>query len=200
MATATDHSIDPNLGIAPTPGMATAAAGAGLRDFWKLALRDAGILAAAGAAWWWAAPLTTGTGPVADFLGLVVGVGLGVGILLLHEWGHLAGALATGSHVRAAASLSSRYLFSFDSKRNTRSQFLVMSVGGFLVTGAAVAVTYGLLPDGALASRVARGAALFGVFLMVVIEFPLVAWALLRPTLPPIEVLAEHRREVRGRS
>jgi hypothetical protein len=155
----------------------------------KLAVRDLLLLAAFAALWWWAAPLSAGDGFVADFLGLAAGLGLGVGHYLLHEWGHALGGLATRSVIRPAASLRSRFLFSFDSQENSRAQFLAMSFSGFAVTGVVLWAVYTQLPDVWLATRVARGAVLFLVALTVFIEFPLVIYALVRNRVPPVETV-----------
>ena len=155
--------------------------------FSRFALRDAVVIAAVVLFWTWAAPLTAGGGPVADFLGLLAGVAVALAFYLLHEWGHLVGALATSAVVYPGPRLSSRSLFSFDSKRNDRRQFLVMSVGGFIVTGVAVWTVYANLPAELLATRVARGAVGVLAFLAVFVEFPLVVWALVRSDLPPVE-------------
>lgn len=155
----------------------------------RLAIRDLVLLCAFGALWWWAAPLTAGEGFVADFLGLAAGLGIGIGHYLLHEWGHAIAGLATGSVIRPAASSTSRFLFSFDSKQNSRRQFLVMSFGGFLVTGLAIWAVYAVLPSHLLATRVARGAVLFLAALTVLLEFPLVIYALVRNAVPPVETV-----------
>ena len=165
--------------------------------FQRLAIRDGLVLAAIGALWWLAAPASAGSGPVADLLGVVVGLALGVGGYLIHEWGHLAGALASRSVVAAPEKLSSISLFSYDSKQNGRAQFLVMSFAGFAMTGVALLVVYGLLPEGQLATRVARGAVLFLTALTVFVEFPLVIWSLLRDDLPPVETLDHHKKAQR---
>jgi hypothetical protein len=107
---------------------------------------------------------------------------------LLHEWGHLLGALATRSRVLPPDRLGSGYLFSFDSRTNSRSQFLVMSFSGFVVTGLAIVCALGPLDEPLLASRVARGAIAFLASLTVFIEFPLVIYSLVTSRLPPIEV------------
>jgi len=164
--------------------------------FAKLAVRDALIVTAVSALWLWAAEASSGTGMLADFVGLLLGLGVGVCVFLLHEWGHLLGAFATRSVVRAPASLQGAYLFSYDSKQNSRPQFLVMSFAGFAVTGAALWFGYRVLPDPLLATRVARGAIVALASLTVFIEFPIVIVSLLRPSaLPPVEVFAEHRGE-----
>lgn len=162
--------------------------------FAMLAVRDALILAAVAGLWVWAAEASSGAGMLADLVGLLLGLGVGVCVFLLHEWGHLLGAFATRSVVRAPGSLRGAYLFSYDSKRNSRPQFLVMSFAGFAVTGAALWFGYRVLPDPLLATRVARGAIVALASLTVFIEFPIVIVSLLRPkALPPVEVFAEHR-------
>jgi hypothetical protein len=159
-------------------------------SFTSFALRDAAIIAATVSFWTFAAPRTAGDGPLADFLGVVAGLAVTASFYLLHEWGHLLGGLATGSVVHPPPSLSSRSLFSFDSRRNDRRQFLVMSIGGFIVTAAAAAFVYAGLSPGLLATRVARGGVGVLVFLAIFVESPLVVWALLRSDLPPVDVFA----------
>ena len=164
--------------------------------FWKLALRDAVLIAATALLWLGVAPLSAGPGFVADLAGVAAGIAVGACAFLLHEWGHLLGGLATRSEVRAPASLRSVYLFSFDSKKNSRKQFLVMSFSGFAVTAAAIAFAYGVLPGELLASRVARGLVVFLASLTVFLEIPIVIVSLLRPkALPPVEVFKDHRAE-----
>lgn len=161
--------------------------------FWKLAARDVVFITLAVGLWWQLGHLSTGDGFVSDFTGLVLGLGLGACVFLLHEWGHLIGALATRSIVQPPRRLSSVYLFSYDSRRNRRGQFVVMSLGGFLVTGLSVWVAYGLLPDEQLASRVARGVVVLLTSLTLFLEIPLVIYALVRPKLPPVETFEVQR-------
>ena len=158
--------------------------------FGRIALRDLAILAAVVLAWATLAPLTGREGPLADGLGVVLGVGAAICAYLGHEWGHLAGAAATRSRVTGPSTLRSVSLFHFDSKANDRRQFLVMSFAGFAMTGLAIAIVYGALPEGLLATRVARGGVVFLGVLTVVLEVPLVVWALLRNDLPPVDGFA----------
>lgn len=155
--------------------------------FARFALRDLSIVALVVALWRLLAPFTHGGSALADFLGVPLGLAVAVACYLGHEWGHLAGALATRSCVAAPRSLAAPQIFSFDSKANSRGQFLVMSFSGFAMTGVALAVVYGALPDGLLASRVARGSVLFLTALTVLVELPLVIWSLVRKDLPPVE-------------
>lgn len=164
----------------------------------KLALRDSGILTLAALLYLLLAPLSAGAGMLGDLTGIVAGLAIGLATFLLHEWGHLLGALASRSQVRLPERLGSVYLFSYDSKGNDRRQFVIMSLSGFAVTGLAVWAVYALLPDGQLATRVARGAVLFLASFTLVLEFPLLLWSLARPTLPPVEVFRDHKNDQRA--
>ncbi len=161
----------------------------------RLAARDLAVVTIAVSLWWLTAGLSSGDGMTSDFFGFVAGIALGACALVLHEWSHLAGALVTRSKIRHAESLRSIFVFSFDSRLNSRYQFLSMSFGGLIATAAAVWLAYSLLPDEQLATRVARGVVLFLAFLGVFIEVPLVLWALLRQDLPPVETFPIHREE-----
>ena len=132
-------------------------------------------------------PVSAGAGPLADFAGVVLGFGLGFWAHTAHEWGHIAGGKLGRSVMRSGASLTSFSNFIYDSKRNSRPQFLLMSLMGFIPTGIAVWLYFSFLPEGELATHVARGAVLFLVLLGVVLELPLVIWALVRKDLPPVD-------------
>jgi len=151
--------------------------------FGKLFLRDIALVAVVVAAWWAGWSLSVANGPLADFLGVVLGFGAGAVAFVAHEWGHLCGAWIVGAHVAAPRRLSSAYLFSFDSKRNSQMQFLVMSLSGFAVTGLAIYVAYGLLPPEALATRVARGLVVFSASLTLFLEVPLLTLSLLKGSI-----------------
>lgn len=151
--------------------------------FGKLLARDIALTAAVVAGWWLAWPFAAGSGAFADLAGVVLGAGAGAVAFLGHEWGHLAGAFATGSTVRPAPNLSAALLFSFDSKRNSQFQFAVMSLSGFAVTGSALYVAYGLLPDGDFAVRVFRGLVAFSASLTLFLEVPLLTISLLRGSI-----------------
>lgn len=150
----------------------------------RFAIRDALVVTAAAAVWQLAARHSGGTGAVADLAGLVAGLLVGAAGFVLHEWGHLLAGLAAGGTARINADLRSGFLFRFDADANTLRQFVVMSLGGFAATGALVWLVYALLPDGLLASRVARGAALFLAALGVVLELPLLLAAVWQGRIP----------------
>lgn len=162
--------------------------------FPRFALRDLAIVAIALGAWWLAADHSRDTGPLADFTGFVAGLAVGATGFVLHEWGHLAGALASRSAVRPARRLGTPFIFHFDVRRNSLGQFLATSVGGFAATAAIVAAFHLYLPDDLLASRIARGAALFLAFLGVTLELPLVAVALVRGRAPDAAAAEGPRR------
>ncbi len=160
---------------------------------WKFALRDLVIVGVAFGGWWLAAPHTAGPGPLSDMLGVVVGVLAGAAATVLHEWGHLLGALASGSTIRLSSRLGSAFSFSFDSHANSLRQFVAMSLPGLVVTALLVWGAYALLPDGELATRVTRGFVLVLAFLGVVLELPLLFYGLITRRVPPIEALPRRR-------
>ncbi len=155
--------------------------------FAKLALRDLLFVAASLGLWWLIAGFSAGEGVVADLSGVVAGLLLAASAYVLHEWGHLLGAFAGRSVVHPPASLRSISLFSYDSQRNSKRQFVVMSLAGFAVTAAAVVAVYTALPEDQLATRVARGGVLFLTALTLFLEVPILVWALLAKQLPPVE-------------
>ena len=159
----------------------------------KLLARDLGIAAVAVLAWRLAAPWSAGSGAVADFSGLLLGLLVGACAFLAHEWGHLLGALAAGGQVQPAASLRSPFVFNFDSRASSRRQFLIMSFAGFAATGVGLWFAYALLPSELLATRVARGAIVFLAFLGVVLEVPLVVYSLVSRKVPPVGVAPSER-------
>lgn len=151
--------------------------------FGRFLARDLGITAAVLLLWGFAWPSSAGAGVLADGLGVVLGISAGMVVFIGHEWGHLAGALASGARVAAPARLRSAFLFSFDSRRNSQFQFVVMSLSGFAVTGAALYVAYGLLPDGDFAVRVLRGVVVLSAGLTLFLEVPLLTISLLRGSI-----------------
>jgi hypothetical protein len=155
--------------------------------FAKLLARDVAVVAAAALGWTVLSPLSAGTGAVGDLTGFLAGLLFGACAFLLHEWGHLLGALASRSVVRPPASLRSPFVFAFDTRANSQRQFLVMSFAGFAATAAVVWAAYTTLPAELLATRVARGAVMFLAFLGVVLELPLVVYSLVSRRVPPLD-------------
>lgn len=161
--------------------------------FVKLLARDVSLIALAALAWPLASPLTAGAGALSDVIGVLLGLLLGLCALQIHEWGHLLGALATRSAVLPGTNLRAPFIFTFESRRNSRAQFLVMSFAGFAATALVVWIAYALLPSELLATRVARGAVVFLAFLGAVLEVPLVVYSLVTSKVPPIDGLEQPR-------
>lgn len=150
----------------------------------RFALRDSLIVAITLVAWWLFAEKSAGVGASADLSGWIVGLLMGGCAYLAHEWSHYLGAVAMGSRVETGSNLASGFLFSFDSEGNSLAQFVVMSISGFIATALAVWAFYAYLPDAYLASRVARGGALFLALLGVTLEVPLLLTGLLTKSVP----------------
>lgn len=149
-------------------------------------LRDLALLALAALLWWQdalarqAASSSTG----ALILGAAAGVSAAVAGFLLHEWGHLAGALAAGSFVHYPDRLLAPLLFHFDTARNDRRQFLWMSWGGYAASAASVMLIAALAPLHALSGQVALGLAGLGTLVTLVAEVPTTARVLRGAPLP----------------
>jgi hypothetical protein len=168
--------------------------------YFKFLARDAVVIGVAVLVWWLVAERSLGSGMAADLSGFVAGLLVGVSAFVLHEWGHAVGGFATGSVLHVNHDLRSPFIFSFDTRRNTLSQFVIMSLGGFVATAVLVFSFYRWLPDGLLATRVACGAALFLAFLGVVLELPLFVFALASRSVPTVAaVKVETRSAERSR-
>jgi hypothetical protein len=102
----------------------------GARAFLPFALRDAAVVTATLAL----IVLDARAGRSSLVLGLATGAAVVLSGFFAHEWGHLVGAMSSGATVHAPARLASIFLFSFDTGRSTRGQFLAMSIGGYLAS------------------------------------------------------------------
>lgn len=111
----------------------------------------------------------------------------------VHEWGHLGGALLTGSTVHAPDRLIHQFLFHFDGKRNDRRQFVGMSIGGLAASLVALAILLLALPLHTVAAKVALGLVGLGIVVTFAREVP-EAWRVHRgitvPTGPVYEPFA----------
>ncbi|KPK15897.1 MAG: hypothetical protein AMJ62_07840 [Myxococcales bacterium SG8_38] len=151
--------------------------------FRRFAIRDLLILAATVGLWWLSLAVAPGT-TLASVLSISAGVGAAVCAYDLHEWGHLLGAHLTDSVYVPARRVISPFLFSYDAERNTRAQFLVMSLAGFAATAVFVLALWLWMPQDQLAGRIAWRGALVLAALTVVIELPIFFRALLGKTVP----------------
>ena len=150
----------------------------------RFVARDLIIVSLTIVLWWLLAEKSQGGGAVADLSGWVAGLMMGVCAYLAHEWSHYLGALAVGSRVETGSHLASGFLFSFPAEGNSLGQFVVMSLAGFAATALTVWAFYAHLPDAYLATRVARGGALFLALLGVTLELPLLMMALFTKSVP----------------
>jgi hypothetical protein len=151
--------------------------------FRRFAVRDVLILLTTVVAWWLGLSLDADTG-LRSVLSIGAGVGAAVCAYNLHEWGHLLGAHLTDSVYVPARRLISPFLFSYDAERNTRGQFLVMSLAGFAATAIFVAAYWLWMPRDQQAGRIALRGALVLAGLTVVIELPIFFRALFGNTVP----------------
>jgi len=150
----------------------------------RFVFRDLVIIGLTMFLWWALADRSAGTDVVADLSGWVAGLMMGVCAYLAHEWSHYLGALAMRSRVRTGTNLASGFLFSFEAEGNSVSQFVVMSVAGFVATAAVLVAYYTYLPDAYLATRVARGGVVFLALLGVVLELPLLLVGIFSKSVP----------------
>jgi len=153
----------------------------------QFAARDLALVVAVALTWQWLAPVSAVPGPAGDFVGLLLGALVALCLHLAHEWGHYAGAHFAGSVTTPGQNWKALFIFSFDSVRNDKRQFLWMSATGFVATALVAWFAFTQLPVDYLASRIARGFAVLQVVLALVIEVPLVIWALVGKRLPPVD-------------
>jgi hypothetical protein len=151
--------------------------------FRHFVIRDTAILIATVLSWWWSLVAEPGSS-LASALSVAAGAGAALCAYNLHEWGHLVGAQLTRSVYVPAKRIYSPFLFSYDAERNTRKQFLLMSLAGFAATAAFVAAFVLWMPQDQQAGRIALRAALVLAGLTVVIEFPIFFRALLGNKVP----------------
>lgn len=156
-------------------------------SFAFFAIRDVLLISLAYLVWILFARYSAGAGALADFSGLLVGAVLVLVAHLLHEWGHLLGGLLSRSVMAPSEKFTALSLFLFSSTENSKRQFVLMSCSGFFVTALIVWGVFSLLPDDYLATHIVRGYSLVQVFLLLVIELPLLLWALFGKRLPPVD-------------
>lgn len=137
-----------------------------------LLLRDAALLGVVLAAWRY-----TLAGPDAGALHVVLAIGTALLTTLLgyllHEWGHLLGAIvARGAYALPETPFESPFLFRFDVVRNGRREFCSMSLGGFIASIITVIVLVLVLPRGELATTLTLAFTALGVLATFVLEVP----------------------------
>jgi len=139
---------------------------------WKHALRDLSLVVVTLLFWRADAALRHAGGLLPVLVAVIAGSLAASSAYLVHEWGHFLAARAGGSVVRLPASAAEVFLFNFNSDRNSREQFLIMSCGGFLASALVIAFFLAVLPFPSLASLVAFALTLAGVIATAVLEIP----------------------------
>lgn len=143
-----------------------------------LLIRDLLLVAVTLGLWGWTRQLGDG-GALAVAVAIGAGVMTAVSGYLFHEWGHLVGARAAHAVVELPSTPAAVFLFKFDVVRNSRRQFLWMSMGGFIASGIIVAFLLAVLSFDRLADQVAIGLTAAGVLATFILEFP-PAWRVWR--------------------
>jgi hypothetical protein len=120
----------------------------------------------------------------------------------VHEWGHLGGALLTGSKVHAPNRLIHQFLFHFDGAANNRHQFVGMSVGGLAASIVGLAGLLLLLPLATWTAKVILALVGLGVVVTFAREVP-EAWrvhrGIITPTGPVYEPFVAHADVVQAK-
>lgn len=147
----------------------------------RFAIRDGAIFVAAVIAWIFA---TSAGAETNDFWQITAGVLGGLCGYFLHEWGHTAGAAASGSRYAFSSSLWTLFLFRYDVPGNRKEQFLTMSLSGFAASFIVLGLVFALFPLGLLATKVMLGILLASLALTLFIEVPLLVYVM-RGGQPP---------------
>lgn len=153
--------------------------------FWKFALRDLVLLGVCLLLWQlnMSAPAAANIFVAASCSTLTVIITV-LTSYEVHEWGHLTGAIATGSVVHAPRQLIHQFLFHFDGQKNSRQQFVGMSVGGLVASLIALAVLLATLPLATWSAKIALGIVIIGIIVTFLREVP-EAWRVHRGTITP---------------
>jgi len=137
----------------------------------RLLLRDVLITASCGSLWWLALRGdVSGVGGTA--LSVLAGLSTGVVAFLGHEWGHALGAKLSGATIYFADRMMSPFLFFFDTAASTKSQFIAMSMGGYIASALAAVLALALLPRDHLAGQVGLAVVGLGIIATFVAEVP----------------------------
>lgn len=163
--------------------------------FLKFAVRDLSLLGLCLLTWWLLTVRLADAGPALAVALSVVAVVLSALVTyLIHEWGHLTGAVAAGSVVYAPNKLVDPFLFHFDSRSNDARQFVWMSTGGLFASVAVLALLIAVLPFGEPLARWAAWMVLalvvIGVIATLVREVP-EAWRVARGGALPTGMVYE---------
>jgi len=103
--------------------------------------------------------------------GFFAGVALA---FLFHEWGHFSGARLSGSISPVLGQRKSFFMFNFDLEKNSRGQFLAMSLGGPLANWGLVVVVLVTLPVINLATIMLLAATIGVAINVCIFELPVI--------------------------
>jgi hypothetical protein len=142
---------------------------------YKHAVRDGSIVMITLVVWGLDAQLRSAGGGVAFLVAFIAAALTTYCGYLVHEWGHLFGALSARSVVHLPDNALSVFLFQFDSDRNDRRQFLRMSMGGFVASALTIVLLLAVLPLHAWSGQIAIFLVFLGVVATFILEVP-VAW------------------------
>ena len=152
----------------------------------RFVARDALLVLLALSLW-----ILTGTFPV---LAVPAAIISGLVAFELHEWGHWLGAKSANAVITPARSRMSPFLFNFDSKANSRRQFLAMSWPGFVATAVFLAIFQWWLPESHPATSLTRQIGWGLAAVTVIVEIPLALWTLAGGRIPPVPVFLPGKR------
>lgn len=155
----------------------------------KLLLRDLVLIVITVVVWNLSRTLEAAQSPAMWPVSLLGGVLIALCGYLLHEWGHLIGAMVSRSRVELPERVSAVFLFKFDTGLNSRAQFLSMSIGGFIASGIVVAALFSLLSFDLWVNRTALALTVLGVLATAILELP-PAWRVYRGAALPQEGVA----------
>ena len=144
----------------------------------RMLLRDVAVMMVTLALWRWSRELDAAQAALAIPVAVMAGVSAAVAGFVLHEWGHLLGALAAGSAVEFPSTVRSLFLFKFG-EGNNRRQYLWMSGGGFAASIVVIAFLAATLNVHALADWIAIALVVAGVIATFILELP-PAWRVFR--------------------
>ena len=144
----------------------------------RMMLRDVLVIVATLALWRWSRELDAAQAALAIPVAVLAGASAAVAGFLLHEWGHLLGALVAGSAVEYPPTIRSIFLFKFG-ESNGRRQYLWMSGGGFAASIVVIIVLALTLNFHAIADWIAIALVVAGVIATFILELP-PAWRVFR--------------------
>ena len=156
--------------------------------FAKIFTRDIALLTLTLAAWQWLDP----AGPMTSWL--ITALTL-LCAFLFHEWGHWLGARWSHAIVYPPTHLFSGFLYNFDAQRNSRCQFLVTSIAGFIATGLFLLLFYLGLPEHHPATSSIRAGAAVLAALTVIFEFPIAIAVALGKPIPALALFRDARKQ-----